>query len=284
MQKRHTLYLLVAAFLAVNAVVWGAVLKTHEEPRLTVSFLDVGQGDAILIEGPTGIQMLIDGGRDRAVLRELPKAMGFLDRSLDVVVETHPDADHIGGLPSVFERYAVGRFLEPGIPNDTNATFALIDAVQKEPGIETAIARSGQRILLGGGAYADILFPDRDVSTYETNTGSIVMRVVYGDTSFMLTGDAPSEIEDYLVGRDGAKLQVTVLKAGHHGSRNSTDALWLKTLAPDLVVISAGKDNAYGHPHTETLERIRAQGAEIVGTAEEGTLTFISDGEAVTRK
>ena len=110
------------------------------------------------------------------------------------------------------------------------------------------------------------------------------MRVVYGDTSFMLTGDAPSEIEDYLVGRDGAKLQVTVLKAGHHGSRNSTDALWLKTLAPDLVVISAGKDNAYGHPHTETLERIRAQGAEIVGTAEEGTLTFISDGEAVTRK
>lgn len=267
----------------MNTVVWVAFFH-RPVPALTVSFLDVGQGDAILIQGPTGIQMLVDGGRDRAVLRELPKQMEVFDRTIDVVVETHPDADHIGGLPAVFERYAVAMFLEPGIPNDTNATLALTDAVQNEPGIETALARSGQRIVLGGGAYADILFPDRDVSTYETNTGSIVMRVVYGDTSFMLTGDAPSEIEDYLVGRDGAKLKANVLKAGHHGSRNSTDARWLATVAPDIVVISAGKDNAYGHPHVETMERMRAQGAEVFSTAEQGTIVFKSDGTNVTAK
>lgn len=284
MRKRHTLYLCIAVLVAVNALVIGALVSHTKERVLTVSFLDVGQGDAILVEGPTGIQMLVDGGRDRSVLRELPRAMGFLDRSIDLVVETHPDADHIGGLPAVFERYAIGKFLEPGIPNDTNATLALTDAVQKEPGIEASLARRGERIMLGSGAYADILFPDRDVSTYETNTGSIVMRVVYGDTSFMLTGDSPSEIEDYLVGLDGAALKTNVLKAGHHGSRHSTDALWLKTLSPDVVVISAGKDNAYGHPHAETLERIRAQGAEILSTVEEGALTFISDGETIIRK
>lgn len=281
--RSKILLLCIGFLLLVNTVVWVAFFH-RPVPALTVSFLDVGQGDAILIQGPTGIQMLVDGGRDRAVLRELPKQMEVFDRTIDVVVETHPDADHIGGLPAVFERYAVAMFLEPGIPNDTNATLALTDAVQNEPGIETALARSGQRIVLGGGAYADILFPDRDVSTYETNTGSIVMRVVYGDTSFMLTGDAPSEIEDYLVGRDGAKLKANVLKAGHHGSRNSTDARWLATVAPDIVVISAGKDNAYGHPHVETMERMRAQGAEVFSTAEQGTIVFKSDGTNVTAK
>lgn len=283
MQKRWALLGIIVFFLILNAFVWVAFFH-KPEGVLKVSFLDVGQGDAILIQSPTGKQMLVDGGRDRAVLRELPKAMGFFDRTIDVVVETHPDADHIGGLPGVFERYRVLAFLEPGIPNDTNAAAALVDAVARESGIQTTLARKGQRIDLGGGAYADILFPDRDVSTYETNTGSVVMRVVYGDTSFMLTGDSPRDIEEYLVGREGEGLRSDVLKAGHHGSRNSSSALWLKTVAPSVVVISAGKDNPYGHPHEETLARIRAQGADVVSTMNEGTVVFLSDGETITRK
>lgn len=262
---------------------WFALLE-RPSAVLTVSFLDVGQGDAILIESPTGGQMLVDGGRDRAVLRELPKRMGPFDRSIDVVVETHPDADHIGGLPSVFERYTVGSFIEPGIPNDTNVTAAILASADAEPGIQKIIARKGQHIDLGGGAYAEILFPDRDVSTYETNTGSIVMRVVYGETSFMLTGDAPSQIEDYLVGRDGKALKSDVLKAGHHGSRYSTDDLWLATLAPSIVVISAGVHNSYGHPATETLERIRSEGAEVLSTLGNGAVVLQSDGETITAR
>lgn len=281
--KRVLLVGAILFLLLVNVAVWMAV-SAPSNKVLTVSFLNVGQGDAIFIESPTGGQMLVDGGRDGAVLRELPKRMGPFDRNIDVVVETHPDADHIGGLPGVFSRYQVHAFLSPGIPNDTNAALALDDAVKKEEGIQTIVARRGERIDLGGGVVADILFPDRDVSTYETNTGSIVMRLSYGDTSFMLTGDSPSEIEDYLVSLDGEKLKTNVLKAGHHGSRSSTDELWLKTLHPDMVIISAGKGNAYGHPHQETLARIKNEGAEILSTIDLGTIVFQSDGKTLTRK
>ena len=280
---RKAKLVVILILIPLALYIWFLVLNPKLK-HLTVSFLDVGQGDAILVEGPTGIQMLVDGGRDHAVLRELPRQMGPFDRSIDVVIATHPDADHIGGLSSVFERYSVEVFVEPGIPNDTNATFALVSAVDLEPGLQKIVARTGQRIDLGGGAYADILFPDRDVSTYETNTGSIVMRVVYGETSFMLSGDSPSQIEDYLVGRDGIALKTNVLKAGHHGSRNSTGDLWLSAVDPDIVVISAGKGNSYGHPHQETLDRIARSGAEVLSTLGAGAVTFESDGEQVVAK
>lgn len=269
--------------VALTAAVWWAVLE--ERPAyLTVSFLDVGQGDAILIEGPTGIQMLIDGGRDRAVLRELPKRMGPLDRSIDIVVETHPDADHIGGLPSVFERYAVGKFMGPGIGNATNITDALISAIDTEPSLEQVLARRGMRIDLGGGAYADILYPDRDVSMLESNEGSIVMRVVYGDTSFLLGGDAPSIVEDAIALTYGTAIQSDVLKAGHHGSRYSTDDYWLSIIDPTVVIISAGAGNSYGHPHAEVLERVQKSGASLLSTIDEGMIVLESDGTDVIQK
>lgn len=283
MHKRQRYYLFFALVVVLNIFIW-SVVWLKKEPHLTVSFLDVGQGDAILIESPTGEQMLVDGGRDHAVLRELGKYMSPFDRSLDVVVETHPDADHVGGLPGVFERYTVGVFMEPGIPNDTNAVLALEEAVKNEEGLQKILARRGQRINLGGEVYIDVLFPDRDVSGLETNTGSIVMRVTYGSTSFMLTGDAPSSIEDYLVGIDGTTLKTDVLKAGHHGSRNSTDELWLLTLQPRVVVISAGEGNSYGHPHTETLERIHSVGARVLSTLGQGAVIFQSDGTTIIQK
>jgi competence protein ComEC len=272
---------LLALILLLLLVLNGAVLNAFLAPitnELRVSFLDVGQGDAILIEGPTGREVLVDGGRDRSVLRQLPPVIGWFDRSIALVVETHPDADHIGGLSDVFERYQVSYFLTPGIENDTNATLRLAAAVRNEYGLTTVLARRGERIHIGGGAYIDVLFPDRDVSKSETNVASVVLHVVYGDTSFMLTGDLPSEGEDYLVYLDTAALESDVLKAGHHGSRHSTDSAWLAAVAPTTVVISAGKENSYGHPHLETLERIRAQGAAVVSTIEEGTITFVSDG------
>ena len=267
----------------LNVVAWVAVLFPST-PTLEVSFLDVGQGDAIFIEGPSGMQMLIDGGLDRSVLRELGKRMGLLDRSIDVVVETHPDADHIGGLPGVLAAYRVGAFIEPGIINDTTPTRALEDAVAREPILHPVIARQGMRIQLGGGAYADILFPDRAVEEAETNTGSIIMRVAYGDTSFMLTGDAPSSIEEWLVRLYGSALGSDVLKAGHHGSRTSSSAPFLAAVNPEVVVISAGKDNQYGHPHADVVSRIEESGAAMLSTATEGTVRFVSDGRVIRQK
>jgi len=283
MPKRPLLLLSTAALILLNAAVW-AFLAWPRERTLTVSFLDIGQGDSIFIRGPTGREVVVDGGPDRSVLRELPKVMGPLDRSIDLVVETHPDADHITGLTYVLDRYAVGAFMDPDRPDDTQVSKTLMADVAKEPGATRVIGRAGERIDLGGGAYADVLSPSGDVSQIPTNNGSIVMRVVYGDTSFMLTGDAPSPIEDYLVGKYGAALKTDVLKAGHHGSKYSTDDLWLATVAPAVVVISAGKDNSYGHPNPETISRIENEGAHIVSTIDKGTITFTSDGKEIAER
>jgi competence protein ComEC len=286
MQRYVTLpYAAVLLLICLNAYVWFSYTHT-EPPRLRVSVLDIGQGDSILVQGPTGVQMLVDGGPDHSVLRQLPREMGLFDRSIDLVVETHPDKDHIAGLTDVFDRYAVSYFLNPGIPGVTATADGLVHAVNTEPNIHAFIARRGMRIHLGGGAYADVLYPDRDVSTLPTNEGSIVMHVVYGSTSFMLTGDAPSDIEDHLVSIDAkdGELPSTVLKAGHHGSKYSTDDAWLAALSPQYVAISAGANNKYGHPNPDAVARIKNEGAQILSTIDKGTLRFVSDGKEVVIK
>lgn len=280
--RRHVAWYVLIALLLVNIVL--VILLVYRNDELRVSFLNVGQGDAILIQSPSGVDVLIDGGRDRSAVRELPKKLGVLDRSIDVVIATHPDADHIGGLTEVFDRYQVRTYMDPGVTNDTSQTLRLLDAVGREPGLETIPARRGQRLTLGEGVYADILYPDRDVSNVETNTGSIVLRLVYGETEFLLTGDAPSSIENWLVTLDKNSLQSDVLKAGHHGSRTSTSDAFLRAVAPSVVVVSAGKDNSYGHPHEEVVNRILASGARILSTAEEGTIEFVSDGTLIRQK
>jgi len=279
------LAILVLILLVGNGAVLAYALAPAKAPQLTVSFLNVGQGDAIFIEGPTGIEMLIDGGKDRSVIRELPLIMGPLDRSIDIVVATHPDADHIGGLPDVLKLYHVSHILESGRIADTSFVDRLNDAEEKERGVTHDFAREGMRIHLGGGAYADVLHPEDNVAKLpDTNDASIVMRLVYGETEFMLTGDAPMWVEDRLVKEYGEKLESDVLKAGHHGSKTSTGDIFLEAVNPDVVVISAGKDNSYGHPNEGVLENIRESGASVVSTIIEGTITFVSDGITAKRK
>jgi len=274
----------VARIILIGILIFGNIFVwTIPVPHgLKVSFLNIGQGDSVFIEGPTGIQMLIDAGPpDKSVLRELGSVMPLFDRSIDAVVETHPDQDHLGGIPDVFERYQVGTFLEPRIPNDTKATKAVVLAVEKS-GVKDIVARRGMRLILGGGAYADILFPDRDVPKIETNTGSIVMRVVYGDTSFLLNGDSPQVIEKYLVLTDGKKLQSTVLKAGHHGSKSSSASEFLKAVNPEYGVYSRGCDNKYGHPSPTVVQLFASLKISTFDTCIEGRITFVSNGENLT--
>jgi beta-lactamase superfamily II metal-dependent hydrolase len=277
------LSIVLAGLIWANIAIAAQVMSAGR-PVLRVSVLDIGQGDSILVQGPTGATMLIDGGPDDTVLRRLAEELGPLDRSLSLVVETHPDKDHIFGLADVFKEYEVQAFMEPGIPDDTQAASALARAWQAEPGMQHVIARRGMRLDLGGGAYADVLWPDRDSSKFETNDGSIVMHLVYGKTSFMLTGDAPSPIEDWLqtLDKSDGELPTDVLKAGHHGSKYSTDDGWLAALHPSMVAISAGKGNSYGHPNQETLDRIRAEGAAVYSTIDSGTLHFISDSVTIS--
>ena len=281
MGKRGLLLFVILLF-AVNLVVLSMLVFTSRR-SLTVSFLSVGQGDAIFIETPAGKQVLIDGGPDRSVLRELTKQMGPLDRSIDIVVATHPDKDHIAGLADVFDRYQVSMFLEPGIASDTSYAQALRHGVSVETDLEHLEARRGMRIHIENALYMDVLFPDREVDSIETNTGSIVLRLVHGENEFLFTGDAPLSVEDWLVMLDGGELASNVLKAGHHGSRTSTGEILLNATDPQYVVISAGVGNSYGHPHEEVVERIRMHGATLLSTMD-GPVSFVSDGKTLKVK
>lgn len=247
---------------------------------LTVSFLDVGQGDAIHIETPDGYEMLVDGGPSASVLRELAKGRSFFDHDIDMVVATHPDADHIAGLVDVLERYEVGVIVESAAGKETATAKAFDDAAGAE-GSRRVIAQAGQTIQLGASTIVRILSPQGDATDWETNTASVVVQVVYGDVEFMLTGDAPSSIEEYLAGTEGAGLESEVLKLGHHGSKTSSSEVFLTAVHPEYAVVSAGKDNRYGHPHEEVLARASEAGARIVSTIDNGTIVFQSDGARV---
>ncbi len=267
---RYAPWYAVLVLLTVNALVWSDVAGEERSGVARVAFLDVGQGDAIYIEAENGNRMLIDSGATATVLRELGRFMRPGERTLDVVVATHPDLDHIGGLPDVFERYDVGLFLEPGVKDEGDDYRALVDAVREE-GLQPVEARAGQVLALDEGVYLEILFPDRDVSALEANSGSIVGRLVCGNDSFLLTGDSPEAIEEYLVGAR-ASLKSDVLKLGHHGSRTSSSDSFLDAVAPTTAIVSAGCDNRYGHPHSEVLERLAARGVAVCSTCAEGTV------------
>lgn len=268
--------LLLGALLCALLILALASRVSH---GLRVTFLDVGQGDAVLITAPSGRQLLYDGGPGTQVLAPLAAELPLFDRSLDMIVASHPDRDHIAGLVDVLARYRVAAYLEPGVRSENGTDAALLAAVHAE-GAARYAARAGDMLDLGGGATVEMLFPDRDPSRMETNSASIVLRVRYGETALLLTGDLPSEIEEYLVSRYGEGLRAEVLKLGHHGSRTSTSDALLAATAPDVAVVSAGCDNRYGHPHREVLDRLDARGIGVRSTCTEGSITLESDGQA----
>ncbi len=281
-ENKGSIYaILVLLFVTIG--IWYAVLLENPNRELTVAFLDIGQGDAIYIEAPNGNQALIDGGNGKTVLAALGEVMPLYDRSIDVVIGTHPDQDHIGGLPFVLEKYEVGTFFDPGVQKKLGSYDALLSAV-REKHVTYVHARRGQKIILDDGVFLTILFPDRNLPFVETNTASIVAKLSYGKTSFLFTGDSPKNIEHYLITLDAAALDTDVLKVGHHGSHTSSGEKFLKAVSPTIAAISAGKNNRYGHPHKEVLAGLAAIGANVLKTYERGTIVLFSDGSKIGLK
>jgi len=278
LKKKIKLYLLLGLFV-LNIFIWSVILG-QEKGVLTVAFLDVGQGDAVYIEAPNGNQVLIDSGRSKAVLRELNKVMPFYDRSIDVLLATHPDQDHIGGFPDILKRYDVDFFLDSGRESDS-AVYEEVLQLTVVDDIKKIQARRGMVVMLDDDVHLNILFPDRDVRDVESNTASVITQLVYGETEFMLTGDSPKTIEEYLVMLDGENLESDVLKAGHHGSKTSSAEAFVGFVSPKYSVISAGKDNKYGHPHKDVIDVLNQFGSAILSTGDSGIIVFESDGENV---
>ncbi len=268
--------------LAIAAVMVTFLAVTMPDRDLHLSFLDVGQGDAILIWKGSQ-QVLIDGGPSpQAIGLELGKQMPFWDRTIELVILTHPSADHVTGLIEVLSRYRVERVCYPDL-DFSSATYdewlRLIEAKH----IEATLVRAGQRIDLGDGVLIEVLNPQNHPLTgteSDVDNNGAVLRLSRGEVSFLLTADLMWEGELELI-YSRANLKSTVLKAGHHGSLTSTGSEFLAVVEPELAVISVGADNEYGHPDSEVLKRLEDRlGAEnIYRTDENGTIEFITDGE-----
>ena len=280
-RKNGKWFLIGTLFLAV-IFIWYAVIKESRSGELRVYFLNIGQGDAIFIDAPSGNQMLIDGGPNKSVLSELGKILPFYDRKIDVLVATHPDQDHIAGLSYILDRYKVGDILEPGVSSET-AVYRGLEKKVGEKKVGRVLARRGMTVDLGAGAVFKILFPDRDTSGFETNTASIVGRLSYGANSVMLTGDSPQAVENYLTMLDGKNLKSDVLKAGHHGSHTSSSQSFVGFVNPQYAIISVGKGNSYGHPHQEILDLFKKFQIPVLRTDEVRTIEFSSDGESLVK-
>ncbi len=280
MKKKLFLFSFIL-LISINAGVWYEVFFGQTKDTLEISFLNIGQGDAIYIEAPDGYQVLVDGGPDESVLSELGRVMSFLDKTIDMIVVTNPDKDHMGGFIPFLERFKVDTFVESGTTNTTE-TFKALEELKIKEGATLVTARRGMRFILdeGRGIYLEVLFPDRDVSGVSRNEGSIVAKLVYGETSVMLQGDSPASVENYLISLDGEKnfLDSDILKVGHHGSRTSTSENYVKEVTPEFAVISSGKGNSYGHPHKEVLETLQKENVKVLRTDTEGRISFFSDG------
>ena len=272
---------LLLSLIIVTSVVWYVVFHQAHSGVLTVTMLNIGQGDAIFVESPTGKQILVDSGPDTSVLRELSDVMPFYDKTIDLLMVTNPDRDHMAGFIPIIDRFRIGAVLESGTVNDSEIFKTLESSIDAHH-IKRIIAERGMVVDLGSGALLTILFPDRDVHTIDRNPGSIVARLSYGDTSYMLTGDTTQEVEEYLVSLDGEKLKSDVLKAGHHGSRTATGKLFVDTVKPKYALISAGKGNSYGHPHKETIDILKSAGVETYITLRDGRIVTKSDGHTIS--
>lgn len=270
--------------LAVIALLAWLAGRGLPDGRLHVYFLDVGQGDAVFVQAPDGRQILVDGGPSpAALLTQLAAVMPFWDRSIDLVVLTHPDADHLTGLLPVMERYRVARVLE--VPPQQAAPGSLLadwrERVRRSGAVETS-GRAGLR-LAAGSVIITVLGPDDAGSAAagsaagaaDDNNRSLVLRLDYEDNSFLLPGDAEEAAERRLLDA-GLPLAADVLKAGHHGSRHSSTAAFVAAVAPRLAVIQVGAGNRFGHPDPDTLARLAP--AQVLRTDERGRIEVIGDG------
>lgn len=267
----------LGSFGAGTLLVWLAVWS-QPDGRLHVAFLDVGQGDAILLTLPAGDQVLIDGGPAATTLNwRLGQAMPFWDRSLDLVINTHPDADHLAGLPSLFQRYTVEQVLVPDVGTGSQL-YREWESQLAAAGLAPVVARAGQSLNLGQGLTATILSPgELTAQVDDVNNHSVVLYLQYGQISFLFPGDIESPVEAVLA-RTGLP-QATVLKSPHHGSKTSSSEPFLQAIDPRLVVISVGAENTFGHPSPEVLDRYAERGLTVFRTDQHGTIELITDGQ-----
>ena len=276
-RKKQVNYFILIVLFLIALWLWLALFNQSKLDFLEVHFFDVGQGDSIFIETPSGQQVLIDGGPDATILEKLSQNMPFYDRSIDLVILTHPDADHLTGLVKVLEYYQIDHILTPGLKKET-ATYQRWQEIIREKDISLTKAQAGQKINFGNGLIMEILWPEQsslELLANKANNVSVVGQLIYGQSKFLLTGDIEKEIEQRLIKQEES-LASDILKVPHHGSKTSSGKSFIEKVNPQISVISVGADNRYGHAHPNVLERIKE--TAIYRTDQNGDIEMLTDG------
>jgi competence protein ComEC len=271
-------------FLIIGVVVAGLSLSCQPRdppapPAFQVSFVDVGQGDAAIVQVGTH-SMLIDAGTNASTARLIKTIKSDRIKNFDLVVGTHPHEDHIGGLDEVLNQFGVSKIYMPRVSAETKTFSDVLQAIQRK-GLTVSNPIPGSNFNLGT-ASCVILAPN--AGTYgDLNNYSIVLKLTYGSNSFLFTGDAQSDSEKEILAK-GYNLKADVLKVGHHGSSSSTTLEFLQAVSPQFAVISTGLGNDYGHPHQVTLDKLLGSGVKVYRTDLNHDITFSSDGQSLSLK
>lgn len=268
----HKKWVLGGLLLALVTVWYMGAVATDN--AATVVFLDIGQGDAVLVTLPGGVQILTDGGPDNTILSKLTRYMPFYDRTIELIVLTHPHADHTRGLNHVLERYKVEAALVSGAYYKSNTYRRFAEALEAH-GVKVYAAQAGDKIAYNGRELLRVLSPQEPAlgrKYSHVHESNVVTQLRLGDTTFLLVGDIEEDTERALVQAEILD-DVDVLKVAHQGSKTSSDPTFLSTVLPEVAIVSVGK-NSYGHPHAEVLERFRQLGSRILRTDEQGDIVF----------
>ncbi len=272
-------YLIAVLILGLgNVFVWQFVWGIGEQMK--VVFFDIGQGDSVFIETPQKHQILIDGGPSSKVAEKLGKEMPFWDKTIDLVILTHPDYDHLRGLLDVLDYYKVQNIIWTG-ELSKGKTFETWQEKIKKEGADIFLAKAGIKIIAGQ-VKMDILYPMElpKQDSINNNETSIVSRMVFGQIVFMFTGDSNRESDQTIIANN-QNIESDVLKVSHHGSRSATSPEFLANVKPELAVISVGANNPYGHPHQEVLNNLAEFGIKVERTDEQGDIFMFSDGLSI---
>ncbi len=277
-QEKNKIRILIVLFV-ITIIIWVFVFGEAEQSDvLKIDFFDIGQGDGIFVETGDGKQMLIDAGPSNVILDKLGKEIPFYDRYIDLVILTHPEHDHINGLIEIIKRYDVGAIITTGVVRDTNQYKEWVKIIEQK-NIPIYIAQLGGQIELNKDIKLNILYPFDNLAgkkVSNTNNTSIVGKLIYKDFELLLTGDIEKSIERKLI-NSGLNLKSDILKVAHHGSKTSSSKEFLKAVDSLVNIIQAGKDNKYGHPHQEVLNRM----ANVLVTGQIGDLEILTDGVSI---
>ncbi|MBN8724568.1 MAG: MBL fold metallo-hydrolase [Acidobacteria bacterium] len=255
--------------------------NTLGDKQLKVHMLDIGQGDSILIVTPEKKAILVDAGLVKAGDKVIETLEKYGISQIDLMVATHPHADHIGGMPKVLKAVPVKAFLDSGQEHPTATYEKLLTTVKEEVG-KLTVARAGQNFELDSGIKIKILGPSKPllekVSGSVENANSVIMLLTYGDFRMIFTGDSEDETEERLLEKN-FDLKAQVLKVAHHGSQYASSDEFLEKVSPEVALISCGEDNNYGHPSPPTLEKFKKAKVKVYRTDLQGEITVISDGK-----